>query len=361
MRRILLLPLTLAFAATLVPAAVSAIPAAAAASPAASRDITAIARAEGAAHAPNLRKPLATVSAPATPYTYLRDVYPVGKTAGITVDYARGVPARYPNPPSKSRWLPISIWYPAASGPIASTDTFWARARPGQFPLVVFAPGFNANPESYQRFLHALAAQGYIVAAPVFPLEASIPGAAPATRSNTEMLNQMYDMSTVISQMITYSKTPGNFLSTAMNPSLVAVVGHSDGAMTVAGMTMSTSYTDKRVKTAVVMSGAGPDGLTWKDRKVVPTMVEQATKDPYNAPSNSQWLFNTVRGARSYLTVNGVYHIWPLIGTDKVADLTRRAVVAHLNGQLKGGGAGSFWQLVAAGNAKGLTSLRFAS
>ena len=43
-----------------------------------------------------------------------------------------------------------------------------------------------------------------------------------------------------------------------MNPSLVGIIGHSDGAITVAGMTMSTSYSDPRIKLAVVMAGAGP-------------------------------------------------------------------------------------------------------
>ncbi len=347
MRRKLLLPLILAAAGAMLSACIPGAPGTALIP---SRDNSKIQQAERAA---------ATTST--TNFTALRDLYPVGRTGGIAVDRARGVPARAPNKAASYRTLPISIWYPAASGKVAGTDTFWATARGGHFPLVVFAPGFDANPDTYQKFLHTIAAQGYIVAAPVFPLEARIAGAAPATRSNTEMLNQMYDMTTVISQMIAYSKTAGNFLGAAMDPNKVAVIGHSDGAMTVAGMTMSTSYTDKRIKTAIVMSGAGPYGLTWKDRKVVPMMIEQATRDPYNAQANSQWLFNAVRGARSYLTLNGYYHIWPLNGTDRIADLTRRAVVAHLNGQLKGGGMASFWQLMAAGNTAGFTSLRFGS
>jgi dienelactone hydrolase len=341
MRRILLVPIASLAALTVV----GCLPVTS------TRNVTAIQQSEDASHA------LATSSS----FTPLRDVYPVGKTSGFTVDRAKGTPARSPNGALPYRNLPISIWYPAASGPISSRDTFWATARAGKFPLIVFAPGFNSTPDTYQVFLHDLAAQGYIVAAPTFPIEAPIAGMAPASRSNNELIYQIYDMSAVITQMITYSKTPGNFLSWAMNPSLVGVVGHSDGGMTVAGMTMSTSYVDSRIKTAVVMSGAGPYGLTWKRRKVVPTLIEQANKDPYNSPSSAAFLFNSVTGPRAYLDLNGVYHIWPLNGNDKIADLTRRTVIAHLNGQLKGGGLGSFYAQLASGDVAGFTALRFAS
>ncbi len=360
MRRLMLLPLALAAAAVLVP---GALPASAASGPSAvipaNRDISKIAAAERNAHkiTGHALKPFATTAG----YSFLKDVYPVGKTAGITVDQARGVAARYPSPASSVRTLPISIWYPAASGKVSSGDTFWATARKGHFPLIVFAAGYNSSPETYEPFLHALAAQGYIVAAPLFPIEGAIAGAAPAGRSNTEMLNQMYDMSATITQMITYARQPGNFLGWAMSQTEIGVIGHSDGAMTVAGMTMSTSYSDPRIKAVAVMSGAGPYGLTWNNRKVVPTLVEQPNQDPYNSPSNSQWLFNHVTGSRDYLTVAGPYHIWPLIGNDETADLTRRVVIAHFNSFLKNGGFPAFWQLVIAGNTPGYTSLRFAS
>jgi dienelactone hydrolase len=365
----MLLPLALAAAAILLPATASATtaatpptpPTSAATASASSRDITKILNAERSAHASGSGlHPFATTGGSSS-FTPLPDVYPVGKTGGFAVDVVHGVAARYPSPAMNHRNLPIEIWYPAASGRISSSDTFWATARGGHFPLIVFAAGYNSNPDTYQPFLHALAAQGYIVAAPVFPIEASIAGAAPAGRSNTEMLNQMWDMSTVISQMINYARQPGNFLGAAMSQTQIGVIGHSDGAMTVAGMTMSTSFNDRRIKMAVVMSGAGPLGLSWNNRHVVPLMVEQATGDPYNNPANSQWLFNHVTGSRSYLTVAGPYHIWPLIGNDKVSDLVRRSVVGDLNVTLKGAGMPVFFSMVGAGDTPGFTSLKFAT
>jgi hypothetical protein len=363
MRRITLVPIAalaaLALAGVVLPASAATPPATppAPVTGATTRDVTAIQKAEAAAHSSTL-KPLATTGSSFTP---LRDIYPVGTTLGQTVDTAKPEPARYPNPARSTRFLPISIWYPAASGAISARDTFWAKARTGHFPLIVFAPGFNSNPATYQVFLHAVAAQGYIVAAPTFPIEASIPGEAGPSRSNTEIIYQIYDMSAVISQMLAYARTPGNFLNYAMSQTQIGVIGHSDGGMTVAGMTMSSSYVDSRIKTAVVMSGAGPYGLSWRNRKVVPLLMEQADLDPYNSPSSAAWLFNHVTGPRAYLGLHGVYHIWPLNGNDKIADLTRRTVIAHLNGQLKGGGLGAFFTEAASGNVSGFTALHFAS
>jgi hypothetical protein len=168
-------------------------------------------------------------------------------------------------------------------------------------------------------------------------------------------------MSTVISQMIRYAHQPGNFLGAAMSQTEIGVIGHSDGAMTVAGMTMSTSFNDARIKMSVVMSGAGPLGLSWNNRRVVPTMVEQATGDPYNNPANSQWRFNHVSGSRSYLTVDGPYHIWPLIGNDQVSDLVRRSVIGDLNVTLKNAGMPTFFSMFGAADTPGFTSLQFAS
>ena len=135
--------------------------------PAASRDITQILNAERAAHAGKLH-PFATTTTTA-PYQMLTDVFPVGKTSGFTVDTARGAPRAIALAGDVGAQPADRDLVPGRSGAISSTDTFWATARAGHFPLVVFAPGFDSNPDTYQPFLHAIAAQGFIVAAPVFP------------------------------------------------------------------------------------------------------------------------------------------------------------------------------------------------
>lgn len=68
----------------------------------------------------------------------------------------------------------------------------------------------------------------------------------------------MEDMSAVIDAVDEWAAQPSHWLHGAVDPSAVAVVGHSDGGITVGGMTMSSSYHDARIKAAVVLAGA-PD------------------------------------------------------------------------------------------------------
>lgn len=302
-----------------------------------------------------------TPTAPvAPPYVPLADAYPVGIRTETVYDAARGTAARWPIPAHAGRNLATTFYYPAAAGVVSTNDQAGAAPRLGNFPLVVFAHGFDVNPATYEPFLHTVAAHGYVVAAPTFPIEGHIAGQAPAQRSSAEMVNQMYDLSAVITAV--QQRAAGNtWLHGTVNAADVAVVGHSDGAMTVAGMQLSSGYYDSRPRATVVLSGAALDvpGGRYGIRNTVPLLIEQADGDPYNNPANAQFLFDNAHGSKAYLKLTGGYHLWPLIGNNYIADLTRRAVLAHLDGQLKGS-ATAFWALASVGSRPGFTSIAFA-
>ena len=84
------------------------------------------------------------------------------------VDASRTV--RLPDGRRVPRSLVTVVRYPAAGGP---------------YPLVVFGHGFTLTPARYARLLRAWAQAGYVVAAPVFPLEnANAPGRSRRGRSD---------------------------------------------------------------------------------------------------------------------------------------------------------------------------------
>ncbi len=290
----------------------------------------------------------------------LADRYAVGIRTQTILDNARSTASRGDTPAHPGRVLATSFFYPAATGAISSTEQAGVPGRKGGFPLVVFAHGFDANPASYRVFLHTLAAAGYVVAAPTFPIEAAIAGAGAARRSYAEMANQMYDMSAVITAVSHWAADHTTWLSGVVDASNVAVVGHSDGAMTVAGMELSTGYYDSRPKAAIVLSGAGLPipGATYGSRHTVPLLVEQATADPYNPAAAGRYLFDSAHGPRRYLSLTGVYHMWPLNGGDYISDLTRRVVVAQLDDTLKHDTSAA-GRLSAAAQVPGYTSLLF--
>jgi hypothetical protein len=88
----------------------------------------------------------------------------------------------------------------------------------------------------------------------------------------------------------------------------------------------------------------------------VPLLVEQANRDPYNPVAAGRYLYDTALGKKRYLGLNGVYHMWPLVGGDYISDLTRRVVVAELDDTLKHDPAAAD-RLWAAARVPGYTSV----
>src|SRR6185312_663867 len=92
---------------------------------------------------------------PVTPMT-VGVTHPVGVLATTFVDGSRPTAAFGAYPGSPERQLPTTIWYPSDGG--------------GPYPLVMFAHGFAVTPASYGALLSRIAAAGYVVAAPTYPL-----------------------------------------------------------------------------------------------------------------------------------------------------------------------------------------------
>jgi predicted dienelactone hydrolase len=97
---------------------------------------------------------------------------------------------------------------------------------PGPFPLIVFGHGYNVTPAPYHDLLDAWARAGYVVAAPIFPLEnANAPGGA----NENDLPNQPEDMSLVISSLTRPPTPDAARIAGLVNPSEIAVAGQSDG------------------------------------------------------------------------------------------------------------------------------------
>ena len=109
-----------------------------------------------------------------------------------------------PNGTTEPRTLLTYVRYPAV-GASSATDVRNAPANTaaGSFPLVVFGHGFAVTPQLYRRMLVAWARAGYVVAAPVFPLENAN---APGGPDESDLVNQPADMSLVISRLLAASK-----------------------------------------------------------------------------------------------------------------------------------------------------------
>ncbi|TMK23874.1 MAG: hypothetical protein E6G62_10135 [Actinobacteria bacterium] len=190
-----------------------------------------------------------------------------------------------PDGSTQPRSLLTYVRYPAlgSPGPAERQGAPAARAS-GPFPLVVFGHGFNVTPSLYARLLHRWAQAGYVVAAPVFPLESP---SAPGGPNESDLTNQPADMRLVISRMLASSRLDSGPLSGLIDPGAIAVSGQSDGGDTALAVAYDPRYRDPRVDAAVILSGAeipaaGP--FTFPPAGP-PLLATQGTADTVNPPN----------------------------------------------------------------------------
>ena len=254
--------------------------------------------------------------------------YAVGEAVIHLVDHSRTVayPGRRPEP----RPLTTVIRYPTAGRPSPADVT---GARPltaaGPFPLVVFGHGFAVTPATYHRLLHAWARAGYVVAAPVFPLENAH---APAGPNESDLVNQPRDMRFVISALL-HSRGPFDGL---VDPHAVAVAGQSDGGETALAVAYDRRFEDSRVRAAVILSGARlPGGALRPASPGLALLATQGTADPINRPGNTYAFIDAVNRPKFLLRLIGAGHLPPYTGQQPQEGVVERVTTAFLDGYLK--------------------------
>ncbi|MGH9076365.1 MAG: chlorophyllase/cutinase-like alpha/beta fold protein, partial [Acidimicrobiales bacterium] len=135
--------------------------------------------------------------------------------------------------------LPTVVRYPvlAPGGAGAAADQ-----ASGPYPLLVFSQGFGIPAEAYAGLLRAWASAGYVVADPIYPATAPGPGLDEA-----DIVHHPGELGGVITALLAQGKSPGA-LQGLVEPSQVAVVGHSDGGDVSLAVAADTCCRDPRVK-----------------------------------------------------------------------------------------------------------------
>jgi dienelactone hydrolase len=268
----------------------------------------------------------------------------VDPTRTIRLPHGRVVP----------RTLLTYVRYPAlgAAGQTDLRDAPADRAA-GPFPLIVFAHGFAVTPATYTRLLQSWAAAGFVVAAPVFPLESA---AAPGGPTEADLGNEPSDMSFVITQMLAAAATPAPPLEGLVDPSRIAVAGHSDGAMAALAAAYSTRFRDPRVGAAVIMSGAELGGVgRFFPFGSAPLLAAQGTADEFNPRGVTERYFVKARRPKFLLRLLGARHLPPYTTDLPHLGIVERESIAFLDHYLQRGGA--LTQMLELGTAPKLASL----
>jgi hypothetical protein len=169
-----------------------------------------------------------------------RSLSPPGATAITTTTTTTTTPVPAPPYPIEdetitlfdpTRDTPARGDAPATSGRLLVTDIRRPIGPTGPLPLVVFAHGWNSNPTVYETLLDAWAAAGYLVAAPVFPDSANTLPGSPVSNYP----EQAFDLSFIITSLLGGRAGP-------VDPTRIAVAGHSDGGTDVALLALNPAY-----------------------------------------------------------------------------------------------------------------------
>jgi dienelactone hydrolase len=222
------------------------------------------------------------------------------------------------------------------SGPrVLVTYVRYPAGRRGPLPLVVFAHGFDTTPGVYAPLLEAWARAGYVVAAPVFPVEnAHAPGGA----SETDLINEPSDMSFVISRLVAASADPGSPLAGLVDPRHIAVAGQSDGAEAALSAAYDGRFADRRVDAAVILSGAEMGGrTTWFPPGSPPLLAVQGSADTINPARYTAQFFRPAPRPKFLLTLEGAGHLPPYTTDAAQLAVVERVTIAFLDGFLKTG------------------------
>ncbi len=195
-------------------------------------------------------------------------------------------------------------------------------------PLIVFGHGFAVTPRPYSALLRAWTRAGFVVAAPVFPLENAH---APGGPDESDLVNQPRDMSFVITQL-------ARRLPHVINDRQIAVSGQSDGGETALAVAYDVHFRDRRVRAAVILSGAklpGVGGFTFPAPSP-PLLATQGTADTINPPSFTRAFFDVAPRPKVLLWLLGAGHLPPYTTEQPQLRIVESVTIAFLDRYVRG-------------------------
>ena len=232
---------------------------------------------------------------PELPATTVQVTHSVASYETTWVDTTRSTPALDGYPGAPSRTLPTTVWYPTdqANGP---------------YPLVMFAHGFGVTPSTYSALLSRVAAAGYVVAAPTYPILSG----RPAGPSDVVGWDDLFpDTWFVTTQVLEASASGAGVLGNLVDPQRIAVAGHSDGGYVAFGDGYQPFRLDMRIR-SVISYAATFDGISPYQPNARPILHVLSDHDGYNPyPEAIAWDAAHLAQPKSVLTLVNADHLAP--------------------------------------------------
>ena len=202
------------------------------------------------------------------------------------------------------------------------TDLFVPSGASGPLPLVVFAHGWKSNPGVYGPLLTQWAQAGFLVAAPVFPDSSDAYPGSPVS----DYTEQALDISFVITSLLRSD-------AVHVDPTRIAVAGHSDGGTDVALLALDPAYADGRVRAYLSLSSELPSGMAPYTVAPVnaPLLVAVGSADEYGLYPLATQVFDAAQVPAKVMVVEqGGDHLGSFVGATQSAEAMRADTTTFL-------------------------------
>ena len=239
------------------------------------------------------------------------------------VDESRGTPATGGLPPLPTRTLETTILVPEGKG---------------SFPLLIFSHGLGSSPQFYEGLLEEVAAAGFVVVAPLYPLTGRD---APAGADPSDTQNQPGDVSFLIdvaTAAVAASEAP---FDERVDVGHIGTFGHSNGGITTLGIAAHSCCRDPRIDAAASLSAPSAPfgGGEYDFSNTPPLLLVHGTLDPVAPYQESVRIFNNVTAAKGMVTLNDIGHSDFLAPADHGFETMANSIIDFFRTHLRGDNA----------------------
>jgi len=236
---------------------------------------------------------------------------------------------------SSSRTLLTEIRYPTqqlAGGPAQATGAPPLQ-RSGGYPMIVFAHGYDVTPDTYAALLDAWVRAGFVVVAPFFPDEnASAVAAQYGADTEDDLANEPGDLAFLTKEILLASVNETTICPIAsglINPSEIALAGHSDGAVAAGmlaydhgldpqGINYASLRTGIAYRAIIILSGAEDTAQSYAAEARRPNLlVVQSLTDRCNPFRDGVQLYDGIHQSNKwFLELQSAHHLPPFDDVD---------------------------------------------
>jgi dienelactone hydrolase len=263
-----------------------------------------------------------STAAPGTPSSDTTMVAEAPEVEVVTetfVDASRPTAAGAETPAKPDRTIVTRVAHPTSGGP---------------YPLIVMSHGATGHPDEYAETIPMWAADGFVVAAPTFPLtNRDVPG---AMGNIGDVVKQPGDVSFVIDEVLAATDDPASPLHGLVDADAVGVVGHSLGGATTWNVAFDTTQRDPRIDSAVIFASFTLPGGELDLGSGLPLLVMHGDADdvPIDADLAA---YELAVAPKWFVTLLGAEHRLAFVDEPSpYDDLVTRTVLAFWHGTLDG-------------------------